>query len=110
MSNCEKGVAKTRIRGMVQICLHRSRRREKIREFRDAVPKLSLGTRSSASFPSPQFQESVMKRILLLGAAIAIVLVAVAFALQNSATYPLLDWAKKASAGKARVAILLEFG
>ena len=51
-----------------------------------------------------------MKRILLLGAAIAIVLVAVAFALQNSATYPLLDWAKKASAGKARVAILLEFG
>jgi hypothetical protein len=51
-----------------------------------------------------------MKRILLLVAAIAIVLVAVAFALQNSATYPLLDWAKKASAGKARVAILLEFG
>jgi hypothetical protein len=51
-----------------------------------------------------------MKRILLLVTAIAIVLVAVAIALQNSATYPLLDWAKKASAGKARVAILLEFG
>jgi hypothetical protein len=51
-----------------------------------------------------------MKRILLLVAAIAIVLVAVAFALQNPAAYPLLDWAKKASPGKPRVAILLEFG
>src|SRR5712692_2605254 len=51
-----------------------------------------------------------MKRILCMVAAGAVVLGAAAVALQNPAGYPLLDWAKKASAGKARVAILLEFG
>ncbi len=51
-----------------------------------------------------------MKRALTLGAAIALVLVVVAFALQPPASFPLLDWAKKAALGKPRVAVLLEFG
>lgn len=51
-----------------------------------------------------------MKRILSLVAAITFVVVAAIFALQPPASFPLLDWAKKASPGKPRVAILLEFG
>src|SRR5438128_257767 len=51
-----------------------------------------------------------MKRVLSLVAAVAIVVVAVVYALQPAASFPLLDWAKKAAPGKSRVAILLEFG
>ncbi|MBI2805747.1 MAG: hypothetical protein HYX68_12275 [Planctomycetes bacterium] len=51
-----------------------------------------------------------MKRTLTFVAAITLVLVVVALALQQRAGFPYLDWAKKAEAGKPRVAILLEFG
>ena len=51
-----------------------------------------------------------MKRILSFGIAFALVLVVVSFALQPAPGLPLLDWAKKGTPGKPRVAILLDFG
>jgi hypothetical protein len=51
-----------------------------------------------------------MKRVLSLVFAVALVLVVAVFALQTTSSYPLVDWAKKAPAGKPRVTILLEFG
>lgn len=50
-----------------------------------------------------------MKRILSLAAALVLVIVVIAFALQP-ANHFVLDWAKKASPGKPRVSIVLEFG
>ncbi len=51
-----------------------------------------------------------MKRILSLVAAVALIFVVIVFALQPAGSHPFVDWAKKAAPGKARVAILLEFG
>ncbi len=51
-----------------------------------------------------------MRRILSAVAAAALVFVVVVFALQPSASLPMLDWARKAGPVKPRVAILLEFG
>lgn len=51
-----------------------------------------------------------MKRILSLVGALALVFVVVAFALQNAGSTSQIDWAKKGSLGKPRIAVLLEFG
>lgn len=51
-----------------------------------------------------------MKRVLSLVAAVALICVVIVFAMQPPPSFPLLDWAKKASPGKKRIAVLLEFG
>jgi hypothetical protein len=51
-----------------------------------------------------------MKRILSLVATIALLAVVIALSMQPAPSFPLLDWAKKAKAEKARIAVLLEFG
>jgi hypothetical protein len=51
-----------------------------------------------------------MKRILSFVAALMLVLVAIAFALQPVSNFPYLDWAKKAAPAKAVATVLLEFG
>lgn len=51
-----------------------------------------------------------MKRILSLAGALALVFIVVVFALQDIGASSQIDWAKKASLGKPRVAVLLEFG
>lgn len=51
-----------------------------------------------------------MKRILSFGLALVLVLVITVFALQPGGGFPLLDWAKKAKAGKLPISVLLEFG
>jgi hypothetical protein len=51
-----------------------------------------------------------MKRVLSLGAALALILAIFVYALQPGGSFPALDWAKKGSNIPPRVAILLEFG
>ena len=52
-----------------------------------------------------------MKRIFVFGAALGIVAVVAAVAFQQPRqTFPYLDWAKEAKAGKATIAVVIEFG
>jgi hypothetical protein len=51
-----------------------------------------------------------MKRILALVATIALLGIVIGFSTQPAPSFPLLDWAKKAAPGKARVAVVLDFG
>jgi hypothetical protein len=55
-------------------------------------------------------RESAMKRACLLVVAVALVLGVSALAFQENRSFPLLDWAAKATAEPRRVALLLEFG